>query len=304
MGADACARRKLVVVGVGLIGGSFALALQACGKGRAAWSVSAAAATISTRRGAWRSSIGRMHPGSTLDRRARRRRAGAAGHTGWRRCRRCSRRIAPHSGPAHDRHRRRQHQAGRDRRGAHDARQRVAALRAGTSDRRHRALRRRGRIGSLFRGRRVVLTPLPETAVDAQQRVARLLDACGGVRQPADAERHDRSSPRSAICRICWRSRWSRSSRHAPIADDYFRLAATGFRDFTRLAGSHPEMWRDICIAQRDCAARASWRPIGAELDRTRCDARCGRRRRSRWRSSARSRCARCWLADLVHGHD
>ena len=36
-----------------------------------------------------------------------------------------------------------------------------------------------------------------------------------------------------------------------PFHDDPFRYAASGFRDFTRLASSHPEMWRDICIANR-----------------------------------------------------
>ena len=43
-------------------------------------------------------------------------------------------------------------------------------------------------------------------------------------------------------------------------AGQLFGYAAGGFRDFTRIASSHPEMWRDICTANRDA--------LLAEIDR------------------------------------
>ncbi len=37
-----------------------------------------------------------------------------------------------------------------------------------------------------------------------------------------------------------------------PSPNDSLRFAGSGFRDFTRIAGSSPEMWRDICLGNRE----------------------------------------------------
>ncbi len=50
-------------------------------------------------------------------------------------------------------------------------------------------------------------------------------------------------------------------------AAEYFRFAAGGFRDFTRLASSDPEMWRDICVANAP-ALRKELSAYRAELER------------------------------------
>ncbi len=52
-----------------------------------------------------------------------------------------------------------------------------------------------------------------------------------------------------------------------PDAEDIFRYAASGFRDFTRIAAGSPEMWRDISLANRD-ALLAEVTAFRAQLDR------------------------------------
>jgi prephenate dehydrogenase len=52
-------------------------------------------------------------------------------------------------------------------------------------------------------------------------------------------------------------------------AKQLFSYAAGGFRDFTRIASSHPEMWRDICLANRE-ALLAELERYGKGLDKLR----------------------------------
>ena len=52
-----------------------------------------------------------------------------------------------------------------------------------------------------------------------------------------------------------------------PDAPEYFEFAAGGFRDFTRIASSSPEMWRDIAVANRD-ALLAELRGYRNQLER------------------------------------
>jgi prephenate dehydrogenase len=120
---------------------------------------------------------------------------------------------------------------------------------------------------ALFRGRSVILTPLPETSADAQKRVADAWTACGGVVGTLEAARHDEIF--AAVSHLPHALAFALVAQLAARADavDYFRYAATGFRDFTRLASSDPEMWRDICLGNA-AALRRELSAYRAELDR------------------------------------
>jgi prephenate dehydrogenase len=104
----------------------------------------------------------------------------------------------------------------------------------------------------LFRGRRVVLTPLEENPRELVDRVEKLWSACGANVTRMGAEEHD--SVLAAVSHLPHVLAFALVHEVAQRAnaEQLFSFAAGGFRDFTRIASSHPEMWRDICVANRD----------------------------------------------------
>ena len=103
----------------------------------------------------------------------------------------------------------------------------------------------------LFTQRTVVLTPLPETAPAALARAQALWEATAARVTIMDAQTHDRILAVVSHVPHVLSFAYIDWVRHLPDAEHCFALAATGFRDFTRIAGSHPEMWRDICLSNR-----------------------------------------------------
>jgi prephenate dehydrogenase len=103
----------------------------------------------------------------------------------------------------------------------------------------------------LYRDRQVILTPLPETNADAARTVEELWRACGARVSSMTPETHDQVfgavSHLPHLVAYALVDMLARRGNSAQLFD----FAGAGFRDFTRIASSSPEMWRDIAIANR-----------------------------------------------------
>ncbi len=104
---------------------------------------------------------------------------------------------------------------------------------------------------NLYDGRRVVITPLPENAPEAVERVRAVWRACGATVVDMAPQDHDRVFAAVSHLPHLLAFGLVHDLAGRANAELLFSHAASGFRDFTRIAASHPEMWRDICVANR-----------------------------------------------------
>lgn len=115
----------------------------------------------------------------------------------------------------------------------------------------------------LFEHHKVILTPLPETDANATLELARLWQAVGAEVLQMEVDRHDEVlAATSHLPHLLAFSLVDTLAREEENLD-IFRYAAGGFRDFTRIAASDPTMWHDICIANKDA--------ILSQIDRYTC---------------------------------
>ena len=104
-------------------------------------------------------------------------------------------------------------------------------------------------IDDLYQGKKTVLTPLPENSPADIERVAEAWRQCGAIIHRLTPEEHDKVF--AAVSHLPHLLAYALVDDIAskPHASLLFQYAASGFRDFTRIAGSSPEMWRDISLA-------------------------------------------------------
>lgn len=121
----------------------------------------------------------------------------------------------------------------------------------------------------LYVDHKVILTPEANVDREALERVRRLWQACGAEVLEMDVERHDQVLARTSHLPHLLAFSLVDTLARQDERLDIFRYAAGGFRDFTRIAGSDPVMWRDIFIANKQ-AVLASLDDFEAGLERLR----------------------------------
>ncbi|HZP87131.1 MAG TPA: prephenate dehydrogenase/arogenate dehydrogenase family protein [Burkholderiales bacterium] len=104
-------------------------------------------------------------------------------------------------------------------------------------------------IASLYENRLVVITPLAQNKATSVDRVRAVWQACGARVVQMQPKRHDEIL--AAVSHLPHALAFALVDMIArrPDGESLLSYAGAGFRDFTRIAGSSPEMWRDICMA-------------------------------------------------------
>lgn len=113
---------------------------------------------------------------------------------------------------------------------------------------------------ALYQGRQVILTPLPNTDATLVQKATDVWSAIGCQVLKMTPDNHDAAfAAVSHLPHLLAFAYFSAVARQ-PAGSDYLSLAGPGFRDFTRIAASDPAVWRDILVSNREEILKQSLR--------------------------------------------
>lgn len=113
---------------------------------------------------------------------------------------------------------------------------------------------------TLYAGRQVILTPLPQNAPELVQKATDVWSAIGTQVLKMSPENHDAAFAAVSHLPHLLAFAYFSGVVNQPLGKDFLSLAGPGFRDFTRIAASSPEMWRDILVANREEVLKQSQR--------------------------------------------
>ncbi|GAB2518336.1 bifunctional prephenate dehydrogenase/3-phosphoshikimate 1-carboxyvinyltransferase [Microbulbifer agarilyticus] len=109
----------------------------------------------------------------------------------------------------------------------------------------------------LYIAHRIILTPLENTAAEHVQRIERMWQAVGAEVLSMPVAEHDEVLAATSHLPHVIAFGLVDTLAHDAENENIFRYAAGGFRDFTRIASSDPVMWRDIMLANRDAILKS-----------------------------------------------
>ncbi len=106
---------------------------------------------------------------------------------------------------------------------------------------------------TLYRKRRCILTPTPRTDPAALELVRRVWETAGSEVVLMDVEKHDRVlAAISHLPHMVAYSLVNAVGSYDRYEENILEYSAGGFRDFTRIASSDPDMWRDIALTNSE----------------------------------------------------
>jgi prephenate dehydrogenase len=105
---------------------------------------------------------------------------------------------------------------------------------------------------TLYSGRQVILTPLPQTSPAMLQKATDAWAGVGAQVLRMTPENHDAAFAAVSHLPHMLAFAYFNSVARQPAGRDYLSLAGPGFRDFTRIAASDPTVWRDILMSNRE----------------------------------------------------
>lgn len=108
-------------------------------------------------------------------------------------------------------------------------------------------------VDTLFRGAKCIITPTEKTDRKALETVKDVWTAAGANVVIMDADLHDKVF--AAVSHLPHVAAYAMMCAVAELntgTEDYLAYSGAGFRDFTRIAASSPEMWKDVCLMNRE----------------------------------------------------
>jgi prephenate dehydrogenase len=104
----------------------------------------------------------------------------------------------------------------------------------------------------LYSGRQVILTPLPQTSAELLQKATDAWSGVGAQVLKMSPENHDAAFAAVSHLPHLLAFAYFSAVTNQPAGKDFLSLAGPGFRDFTRIAASDPTIWRDILLTNRE----------------------------------------------------